>query len=117
MYMTVTVTKKKLKTAKVPTHILLDASAKKQAMAILRTENTTLSAFFQKQVENLIKTQSQKLPKQRIIIDMEPLENSLPLEKNDNPYDYNINYETITDSNAKATISLSFSQRQRLGYI
>jgi hypothetical protein len=105
-------TNKKVRTGRVktPTHILLFADSKQEAMAILGKQKKTLSAFLQEKIEELVQTAKVK---EAVYIQCPKYEDVTPLDPSLDPYDYNRPIETVPSTDVEAEISLSFSQRQR----
>lgn len=96
---------------KTPTHILLFADSKLEAMELLKRQNKSLSGFLQEKLDELVQ-KSQK--KEVVIMECPKYENTLPLAIDTDPYNYDYPIETITTDDEKAQASLSFSLRQKL---
>jgi hypothetical protein len=114
MYMLSTKTrvkKKQVNRVKTPTHILLFADSKTKAMEILSKQNKSLSGFLQEKLDELVQSSKKK---EAVYIQCSKYENVIPLDPNQDPYDYNHSLKTVPSTDDEAEISLSFSGRQRL---
>jgi hypothetical protein len=103
----------KVKRVKTPTHILLFADSKQEAMRLLEQQNKTLSAFLQEKIDELVRTSKKK---EVVYIECPKYESVLPLDPNLNPYNYDYPFETVAINDDQADLSLSFSLRQRLQF-
>jgi hypothetical protein len=107
------VNKKKIKRDKTPAHILLFADSKRAAMEILLKQNKTLSGFIQEKIDELVKTSKKK---EIVFVDCPKYQNTLPLDLNQDPYNYDYPFTAIAIEDDKADVSLSFSLKQKLKF-
>lgn len=96
---------------KTPTHILLFADSKVEAMELLKRQNKSLSGFLQEKLDELV----QKSRKKEVAyMECPKYEQIIPLKPDADPYNYDYKLKAIPGTDDKAPISLSFSQRLRL---
>lgn len=102
--------KKKVNRIKTPTHILLFADTKLEAMKILTGRNKSLSGFVQEKIDELVNTLKTK---EVVYMQTPAYQNIIPLDPNLDPYNYDYPLKATPSTDVEAEISLSFSQRQR----
>ncbi len=102
--------RKKVNRVKTPTHILLFADSKQEAMQLLEKQKKTLSGFVQEKIDELVNTAKTK---EVVYMQTQAYENIIPLDPNLDPYNYDYPFIAIPSTDVEAEVSLSFSHRQR----
>ncbi len=105
--------KKKVNRVKTPTHILLFADSKQEAMKILTGRNKSLSGFVQEKIDELVNTTKTK---EVVYMQTPAYQNIILLDPNLDPYNYDYPLIATPSTDVEAEVSLSFSQRQRFNF-